>query len=177
MTGPWSGTVAAKWSIVAFLRAHPISRDPLDMQQQEVTVFLGPVHPPISRAPEYCDTVGPTRELSAAELPTGEVLFLGIAYPAVRTVSVDGVVRLGEDIGAIPVELGWIPSVGADDAGSATTSPGSDIASPDPSGTPTGDPIRMFGFPGGGPWPDGLYRFDVVTPDGPPAQLYACIRP
>jgi hypothetical protein len=35
----------------------------------------------------------------------------------------------------------------------------------------------MFGFPGGGPWPDGLYRFDVVTPDGPPAQLYACIRP
>ena len=149
ITGILSSRVAAEWSIVAFVRADPVSGDPLDLLQHEVTVFLGPVHPPISRAPEYCDTVGPTGKRSAAELPTGEVRYLGIAFPADQSVVVDGVVSLGEAVGAIPVAFG----------------------------SPTDDPVRMFGFPGGGPWPDGLFRFDVVTPDGPPAQLYACIRP
>jgi hypothetical protein len=159
----WTGRVAAKWSIVAFLRADPVSRHPLDLRQEEVTLFLGPVHPPISRAPEYCDTVGPTRERSAAELPTSEVRFLGIAFPTDQSVVVDGVRRLGEAFGAIPVELGRIPSGGASEAGSATPSPRPDRGSAGPSGTPAPDPVRMFGFPGGGPWPDGLYRFDVVT--------------
>jgi hypothetical protein len=179
MVGPWSGRVAAQWSIVAFLRADPVSRDPLDLRQQQVMVFLGPVHPPISRAPEYCDEVGPTGERAAAELPTREVRFLGIAFPGDRTVDVDGVVRLGQAVGAIPVELGRIPSVGVDGVPSASASrpPVSDVGSPGPSGSPPGDPVRMFGLPGGGPWPDGLYRFDVVTGDGAPAQLYACIRP
>jgi hypothetical protein len=146
-------------------------------------VFLGPVHPPISRAPEYCDEVGPTGERAAAELPTREVRFLGIAFPADQTVDVDGVVRLGQAVGAIPVELGRIPGVGAGEAPSASASasapghPTSDGGLPGPSGSPSGDPVRMFGLPGGGPWPDGLYRFDVVTGDGAPAQLYACIRP
>ena len=98
LTGTWTGRVAAKWSIVAFLRADPVSPDPvspdpLDLRQEEVTVFLGPVHPPISRAPEYCDTVGPTGERSAAELPTREVRFLGIAFPTDQAVVVDGVRR------------------------------------------------------------------------------------
>ena len=169
--------MAAKWSIVAFLRADPVSPDPLDLRQEEVTLFLGPVHPPISRAPEYCDTVGPTRERSAAELPTREVRFLGIAFPTDQSVVVDGVRRLGEAFGAIPVELGRIPSVGAGEAGSTTPSPRPDRGSAGPSGSPAPAPVRLFGFPGGGPWPDGLYRFDVVTGDGGPAQLYACIRP
>jgi hypothetical protein len=177
LTGTWTGRVAAKWSIVAFLRADPVSGEPLDLRQEEVTLFLGPVHPPISRAPEYCDTVGPTGERSAAELPTREVRFLGIAFPTDQSVVVDGVRRLGEAFGAIPVELGRNPSVGAGEAGSATPSSRSDRGSAGPSGSPAPDPVRMFGFPGGGPWPDGLYRFDVVTGDGGPAQLYACIRP
>ncbi len=145
-TGPWSGRVAGIWSIVAFLRADPVSRDPLDLRQLPVTVFTGPVHPPVSRAPEYCDTVGPTRDRSAAELPTREVRFLGIAFPADRTVGVEGVVRLGKDVGAIPVELGRIPGAGIGDVASPSASSAGG-GSPSPSGSPSADPVRMFALP------------------------------
>jgi hypothetical protein len=38
------------------------------------------------------------------------------------------------------------------------------------------DPVRRFALRGGGPWPDGVYRFEAYTRDGLPTQLFACIR-
>lgn len=171
--GPWSGRVAAEWSILAFLRADPVSRDPLELDQQLVAVFIGPVREPVGGPDAVCDATGTTLHPSAAAvLPTREVRFLGIAFPADRDVDVERVVRVGADrsLGAQPVAIGRIPGEGADLGYGAS-------ASPLPSGESGDDSVRMFGLPGGGPWPDGVYRFDVFTRDGPPAQLYACIRP
>ena len=39
------------------------------------------------------------------------------------------------------------------------------------------EPVRTSALPGGGPWPDGVYRFDVSTHEGLPTSLFACIRP
>jgi hypothetical protein len=72
------------------------------------------------------------------------------------------------------VALGRIPGEGADLGYGASASAS---ASPAPGGAASDDSVRMFELPGGGSWPDGVYRFDVFTRDGPPAQLYACIRP
>ena len=68
--------------------------------------------------------------------------------------------------------LGRIPGEGAGLVYGASAS-----VSPATGGAAGVDPVQMFELPGGGPWPDGVYRFDVFTRDGPPAQLYACIRP
>lgn len=35
----------------------------------------------------------------------------------------------------------------------------------------------MFALPGGGPWPDRVYRFEVASRTGLPGELFACIRP
>ena len=167
--GPWSRRVAGEWSIVAFLQPDR-SRDPLYLRQERVAVFIGAVREPAGGPDAICDAAGTSSRQAAVVLPTREVRFLGIAYPADRTVYVDRVVRVGADgsLGALPVELGRIPGVGADVGPRRRPRPG---------GGSGVDPVRMFGLPGGGPWPDGVYRFDVFTRDGPPAQLYACIRP
>jgi hypothetical protein len=166
--GPWSGRIAFEWSIVAFLQPDR-SRDPLNLRQEPVAVFIGAVRVPAGGPDAICDAAGTSSRPAAVVLPTREVRYLGIAYPADRTVYVDRVVRVGAGVslGALPVELGRIPGTGAD------------VASPPagPSGGSGVDPVQMFRLPGGGPWPDGVYRFDVFTRDGPPAQLYACIRP
>ena len=67
--GPWSGRVAAEWSIVAFLRADPVSRDPLDLSQQPVAVFIGAVREPTSGPDAICDAVGTSTRRAAADLP------------------------------------------------------------------------------------------------------------
>jgi hypothetical protein len=138
-------------------------------------VFIGAVREPAGGPDAICDAAGTSTRQAPVVLPSGEVRYLGIAYPPDRTIYVDRVVRVGADtsLGALPVELGRIPGTGADVAvpsagpsGGSVTGSGSGV-----------DPVRMFELPGGGPWPDGVYRFDVFTRDGPPAQLYACIRP
>jgi hypothetical protein len=114
--GPWSGRVAAEWSTVAFLRADPVSRDPLDLDQQLVAVFIGPVREPVGGPDAVCDATGTTLHPSAAAaLPTREVRFLGIAFPADREVDVERVVRVGGDasLGALAVAIGRIPGEGA----------------------------------------------------------------
>ena len=144
--GPGPDRISARWSIVAFIRADPVSRDPLTMSQQQVAVFVG-THPLPSDPQAICDQAGTVLRPGAVSLRSGEVSFLGIAFPTDRGVEVASVDRLGQTLDVLPVELG--PTVGA----------------------------RMFGLAGGGTWPDGVYRFRVVSRFGLPGDLYACIRP
>jgi hypothetical protein len=173
-SGPWSGRVTGEWSIVAFLRSDPVSRDPLNLRQQQVAVFVG-ARPTGTDPGAICDAPGTFLHQAAADLPTRAVYFLGIAFPADRQVFVDGVYRLGgSPLEARPVELGRIPG---DET--APVSPVSPVASAGagPSPTVEVEPVRMFALPDGAAWPDGVYRFDVYTRDGLPTQLFACIRP
>ena len=184
-TGPWSGRVTGEWSIVAFLRPDPLSREPLNLRQQQVAVFVGPKD--LGARPEaICDQDGTFLHRAAADLPAGGVRFLGIAFPSDRRVYVDRVARIGGELRALPVELGRVPGVGADltpqpaasasaaaSAAPRTTGPGS----PAPDGPGAPEPVRTFALAGGGPWPDGVYRFEVFTADGLPVELFACIRP
>lgn len=168
--GPWSGLVTGEWSIVAFVRPYPLSRDPLDLRQQPVAVFVGPPAPH-TEPRLFCDASGTFNHQDAADLPTRAVYFLGIAFPADRQVYVDGVYRQGGgSLGARPVDIGRIPGGPA-----ATSSP----AARRPALTPNreDEPVRMFALPNGGAWPDGIYRFDIYTRDGLPGQMFACIRP
>jgi hypothetical protein len=145
-TGPWSGRISAEWSIVAFLRADPVSRDALTIRQQPVAVFVG-TYPLPSDRQAICDQPGTPRYPGAADLGSGEVSFLGIAFPLDRGVEVASVDRLGQTLDVSPVDIGRIPGV------------------------------QMFGLVGGGTWPDGVYRFRVVSRFGLPGDLYACVRP
>jgi hypothetical protein len=146
IVGSWSDLISAEWSIVAFLRADPVSRDPLTISQQQVAVFVG-TYPLPSDSQAICDQPGTDLRPGAAGLGSGEVSFLGIAFPLDRGVEVASVDRLGQTLDVSPVDMGRIPGV------------------------------RMFGLVGGGTWPDGVYRFRVVSRFGLPGDLYACIRP
>ncbi|MEA2536197.1 MAG: hypothetical protein QOF11_431 [Chloroflexota bacterium] len=173
-TGPWSGRVTGAWSIVAFLRPDPVSRESLTLRQQQVAVFVG-LQPGGADPGAICDAQGTFLHDAAADLPARAVYFLGIAFPADRDVFVAGVYRVGQlALGARPVELGRIPGDSPRSAIDATPT-----AAPTPTAGPTVavEPVRMFALPDGGAWPDGVYRFDVYTRDGLPGQLFACIRP
>jgi anaerobic selenocysteine-containing dehydrogenase len=67
---------------------------------------------------------------------------------------------------------GTVPAAGALPGGSALPAAGAP-----PLGETPSEQVRMFALPGGGPWPDGVYRFDVSTHEGLPTALFACIRP
>jgi hypothetical protein len=176
-TGPWSGRVAGEWSIVAFLRPDPVSRDPLDLRQAQVAVFVG-LRPTGPEPGAICEAKGTSRRPAAANLPTRSVFVLGIAFPADRQVFVDGVYRLGgSPLGARPVELGRVPGDGTPRAAPAASAAATGGTGPAPSPNAEAEPVRMFALPDGGAWPDGVYRFDVYTRDGLPGQLFACIRP
>jgi hypothetical protein len=253
-TGPWSGRVTAEWSIVAFLRSDPVSRDPLNLRQQQVAVLYGQPET-VGLSDAICDQEGTFLHRAAADLPTREVRYLGIAFPPEESVAVKRVALGGQVVAALPVELGRIPGVGASmpplpsaslpaavpllpipsppgpQAGTRYESPPDAPAprlAPAPAsplgpqagntvdgeaaldaggllaaggtvpaagaqpggsagggsagggnaraGTP-GEQVRMFALPGGGPWPDGVYRFDLSTHEGLPTTLFACIRP
>jgi len=173
-TGPWSGRVAAEWSVVAFLRADPVSRDPLDLDQQPVAPFAAPAAP-VAAPDAVCDAGGAVP--AAADLPTREVRYLGIAYPAATDVTVERVVRDDAPVDVLPIALGRIsgpPAIPAATAATAATAPPDGTADSNP--PPAPDPVRIFALPGGGPWPDGIYRFDVAAGGNPPLELFACIR-
>jgi hypothetical protein len=225
--GTWSGRVTGEWSIVAFLRSDPVSRDPLNLRQQQVAVLYGQPEA-VGLSDAICDQEGTFLHRAAADLPTGEVRYLGIAFPPEESVAVRRIARLGEEVPALPIELGRIPGVGASlpappiasppgpqagttfdeeaalDAGGMLAvggtvpaaggmlavggtvpadgalpgggSAGGGDGSAAGGGTPP-EPVRMFALAGGGPWPDGVYRFDVSTHEGLPTALFACIRP
>ncbi len=193
-TGPWSGRVTGEWSIVAFLRADPVSRDPLNLRQQQVAVLYGQPDT-VGLTDAICDQEGTFLHRAAADLPTREVRYLGIAFPPEESVAVRRIARLGQAVAALPVELGRIPGVGASlaelpiasppgpqagttvDEGAATGDGGSAGGGAAAGVGTGGEPVRMFALPGGGPWPDGVYRFDVSTHEGLPTALFACIRP
>ena len=63
-----------------------------------------------------CDQEGTFLHRAAADLPTREVRYLGIAFPPEESVAVRRIARLGQVVPALPVELGRIP-------GSARTCP------------------------------------------------------
>jgi hypothetical protein len=196
IVGPWTGRVTGEWSIVAFLRPDPISRDPLNLRQQQVAVFIGP-HDLGAQPAAICAENGAYRHRSAAVLPTREVRYLGIAFPSAMTVYVDRVSLVDGEIDPLPIELGRIsgdlpllevggsPTPG--DGRGASPSPGgagssaaagNGSAAGGPVPTPElglSDPVRMFALRHGGPWPDGVYRFEAYTRDGLPTQLFACI--
>jgi len=178
IVGPWTGRVRGEWSIVAFLRLDPVSRDPVDLNQQQVAVFIGP-HDLGDRPKTICDEQGTFLHPAAADLPTREVRYLGIAFPSDMTVYVDRVSLVDGQIDPLPLSPvtaptpGTLPSASADPGSSPGSSPVS-RAQLYPQ-VPT-DPVRMFALRGGGPWPDGVYRFEAYTRDGLPTQLFACIR-
>jgi len=167
--GPWTGELTADWSVVAFVRMDLTSRDPVALRQQLVAVFVGP-HDLGDRPAAICHQQGTRLRPAAANLPTREVSYLGIAFPADRTVYVDGVSLVGGLLGALPIELGRI-------AGDPLLPVKVPDASPEAGSLPPpgADPVRMFVLPGGGPWPDGVYLFEAYTRDGLPIELFACI--
>ncbi len=191
IVGPWTGRVTGVWSIVAFLRSDPVSREPVSLRQQKVAVFVGP-HDLGNQPNLICDLEATFLRRAAADLPTREVRYLGIAFPADMTVYVDRVSLVGGEIDALPVELGRIsgdlpllapvvPTPGT--VPTPVTVPIPRIiptSSPRPRAQPHPqvpiDPVRMFALRGGGPWPDGVYRIEAYTRDGLPTQLFACIR-
>jgi hypothetical protein len=205
-TGPWSGRVTGEWSIVAFLRSDPVSRDPLNLRQQQVAVLYGQPES-VGLTDAICDQEGTFLHRAAADLPTREVRYLGIAFPPEESVAVRRIARLGEYVPALPVEIGRIPGGGAiptptpaaTPTVASTQLPRSVLSTPGPlAGTtldkgstgggganadegtvsgPVRELVQMFALPGGGPWPDGVYRFDVSTHEGLPTALFACIRP
>jgi len=212
--GPWSGRVTGEWSIVAFLRDGPVPGDPLILRQQQIALmFSQPESVGLSAA--ICDQEGTFLHRAAADLPTREVRYLGLAYPPEESVAVRRITRNGQVVTAQPVQLGRIPGVwptGGPPPSGSSPDPGastaeadaargaggplaaggtvpSPVASPSvgagvgpqpsagASGAPVHEPVWIFALPGGGPWPDGVYRFDVSTHEGLPTAVFACIRP
>lgn len=99
-------------SVVAFLRADPVSRDPLNLRQQQVAVHCGQPDA-VGLSDAICDQEGTFLHRAAADLPTGEVRYVGIAFPPEESVAVRRIARLGQVVTALPVELGRVPGVGA----------------------------------------------------------------
>ena len=187
-TGPWSGRIAPTWSIVAFLRAEPVSRDPLVLVQEPVAVWPVPgVGTSAAGGPADCAARPVPGRDGGADLPGDEVRLLGVAFPAGRDAVVTRIVGLPDDLRAVPVDLGAVPGVGAllpapatdPSTGVGSTGPGVAAGGPVATGSPatTGaDPVRLYGLAGGVRWPNGVYRFELATRTGLPGILIACIR-